>query len=112
MGTTPQTNLSIIDVFPGTDFVRGVQCAELENAPEDLVDYSLFAQMRKNHESKKFWKFEVLKNDSDFVLFMDSQITKTIPPGHYNYDVMLLHTSGVRSILLQGQVNVIPTYTS
>lgn len=108
---TPQTNLSIIDLYAGTDFVKGIQCSEIESAPESLVGYALFAQMRKNHESKKFWQFEILKNEQDFVLFMDSSITKTIPPGYYNYDVVLLHTTGVRSLLLQGKVNVIATFT-
>ena len=110
--TTPQTNFSILDVFPGSDFVRGIHCTEIENAPDELIGYALFAQMRKNHESKKYWEFEIVKNDTDFVMFMDSSITKTIPPGHYNYDVVTLHTSGVRSVLIQGRVNVIPTYTS
>lgn len=108
---TPQTNLSIIDLYAGTDFVKGIQCSEIEGAPESLQGYALFAQMRKNHESEKFWQFEILKNEFDFVLFMDSSFTKTIPPGYYNYDIVLLHTTGVRSLLLRGRVNVIPTYT-
>lgn len=108
---SPQTNLSILDLYAGTDFVKGIQVSEIESAPDSLVGYALFGQMRKNFESKKFWQFEILKNEYDFVLFMDSQITKTIPPGYYNYDVVLLHTTGVRSMLLQGQVNVMPTFT-
>lgn len=106
-----QTNLSILDLYTGTDFIKGIQCTEIESAPDSLIGYALFAQMRKNYESKKYWQFEVLKNTTDFVLFMDSAITKTIPPGYYNYDVVLLHTTGVRSMLLQGQVNVMPTFT-
>tara|TARA_Y100000813_G_C23953965_1_gene254005 strand:+ start:232 stop:573 length:342 start_codon:yes stop_codon:yes gene_type:complete len=108
---TPQTDLSILDLYIGTDFVKGIQCSQIQAAPESLVGYALFAQMRKNHESVQYWTFEILKNTTDFVLFMDSKLTKTIPPGYYNYDVVLLHTTNVRSVLLQGQVNALPTFT-
>ena len=108
---TPQTNLTLIDLYAGTDFVKGIQVSEIEGAPDTLQGYALFAQMRKNHESEKFWQFEILKNEFDFVMFMDSSITKTIPAGYYNYDVVLLHASGVRSLLLRGKINVLPTYT-
>lgn len=67
---SPQTNLSILDLYAGTDFVKGIQVSEIESAPDSLVGYALFGQMRKNFESKKFWQFEILKNEYDFVLFM------------------------------------------
>ena len=108
---TPQTNLTILDLYAGTDFIKGIQVSEIEGAPDTLQGYALFAQMRKNHESEKFWQFEILKNNTDFVMFMDSSITKTIPPGYYNYDVVTLHATGVRSLLIRGKVNVLPTYT-
>lgn len=111
MSTLPQTNLSVIDMYRGADFIRGVTAAEIEGSPDSFLSYSMNAQMRKNFESGKFWEFSLLKKEDSFVLFMDAEKTKTIPPGYYNYDIMLTHVTGVRSLLYHGKVNVIPTYT-
>ena len=42
---------------------------------------------------------------------MDKDDTKDIRPGYYQYDVMMEHVTNVRSILFQGQINVLPTFT-
>ena len=102
---------SKLDLYQGTDFIRAIRVAEIDGAPESLVGYTLAAQMRKNYESKKFWKFDILKNETDFILFMDKDDTRDIRPGYYQYDVMMEHVTNVRSILFQGQINVLPTFT-
>jgi hypothetical protein len=106
-----QNNYSKLDLFQGTDFIRAIRVADIDGAPESLVGYSLFAQMRKNYESKKSWKFDILKNERDFILFMDQEQTKYIRPGYYNYDVIMTHATNVRTVLFQGVINVLPTFT-
>ena len=107
----PQNNYSKLDLYQGTDFIRAIRVAEIDGAPESLVGYTLAAQMRKNYESKKFWVFDILKNEKDFILFMDKEETRDIRPGYYQYDIMVEHVTGVRSVLFQGQINVLPTFT-
>lgn len=106
-----QNNYSKLDLFQGADFIRAIRVAEIDGAPESLVGYSLKASMKKHYESKTSWTFDILKNEKDFILYMGQDTTKKLRPGYYNYDVILTHVTNVRTILFQGVINVLPTYT-
>jgi hypothetical protein len=56
-----QNNYTKLDLFQGTDFIRAIRVADIDGAPESLVGYSLFAQMRKNYESKNLGNLIFLK---------------------------------------------------
>ena len=51
-----------------------------------------FAPDEKDHESKKYWEFEIIKKYRfrDVHGFISEQKQFS---GHYNYDVVTLHTS-------------------
>ena len=101
-----------ITINSGDNFYRDFYLDEVDGSSLDLTGYSAAAQMRKHPESNKvvatFNVSFVDRTEGRIRLSLNPSITKDIKSGRYCYDVLFTDTSGKKSIVLEGQVNVTP----
>ena len=101
-----------ISINSGDNFYRDFYLDEVDGSSLDLTGYSAAAQMRKHPESNKvvatFNVSFVDRTEGRIRLSLNPSITKDIKSGRYCYDVLFTDTSGKKSIVLEGQVNVTP----
>ena len=101
-----------ITINSGDNFYRDFYLDEVDGSSLDLTGYSAAAQIRKHPESinvvATFNVSFVDRTEGRIRLSLNPSITKDIKSGRYCYDVLFTDTSGKKSIVLEGQVNVTP----
>lgn len=87
---------------------------ELFDADDDelLIDsYNFFASMRKTYGSTKIADFDIEKSGNDIALVLKDEVTKTLKPGKYQYDVLMEKPTGEISKIAEGLAIVVDTIT-
>lgn len=90
------------------DFARGFQLQE-DGVILDLTGHSFSAQLRERTQSETAYNFVVAVLDAQqgtINMVMTDDITATIPPGDYAYDLVMTKNNGDKVRLLQGQARV------
>lgn len=91
----------------GSDFYMSFNILDDNNLPIDISDYTAVSQMRQHFSSIGYYSFDVETTSSgELILTMGSEVTDTIKPGRYVYDVELTATDGKKSRVVQGIVFV------
>lgn len=96
----------IIDQYQ--DFSRGFQLKE-DNVILDITGYTFQAQVRERTQSSTAYNFTVSISDAVqglITMTMTDDITATIAPGDYVYDLVAIKPGGEKIRLLQGLATV------
>lgn len=105
-----------IQIEQGTDFSAQIEISSYYNLTGyNLTDVSVTAQLRKHWESVNVYNFEIYVTDANsgyFIIAMPNELTSTIEPGRYMYDIVLTHNnSNLKYRLVEGIAHVLPGIT-
>tara|TARA_R110000796_G_scaffold61430_2_gene142288 strand:- start:278 stop:604 length:327 start_codon:yes stop_codon:yes gene_type:complete len=100
-----------IYIDQGTDFRITLELFDGDNDDLTIQTFSFFADLRKMYSSKRAAEFVVEKNENDITLVLEADVTATLRPGKYEYDVLMRKSSGEMSKIVEGLAIVIPTIT-
>lgn len=99
----------------GADFSTGITLyADNGITPLDLTGYTFKAQMRKSYMSSTAYTFTCSTPNAtigQLILTMDADITDTIKPGRYLYDIEMVDTTTYKTRPVEGVVIVSPQIT-
>ncbi len=100
-----------IYIDQGTDFRISLELFDGDD--DDLVinTFSFFADLRKMYSAKRTAEFTIEKNQNDITLILEADVTASLKPGKYEYDVLMRKSSGEMSKIVEGLAIVIPTIT-
>lgn len=105
-----------IYIDQGADFSTGIDVVDDLGQVVDLTYATLEGQARKVYSSDVVFQFDILVTyplEGKAILQLGPEVTETLTPGKYKYDVMINMYNGVpkRSKLLEGIVYIIETVT-
>ena len=111
MSVRPSININILQ---GADFSESFLSRESDNSVTDLNGYSAYSQLKKHSNATSSFPFVVGITSSvgEVRITMNSNITSTIEPGRYVYDVKLVSGIGTVSRLIEGMAFVSPGITT
>ena len=98
----------------GTDFEQTFNLSAANGDALNLTNYTASARIRKHSSSKRSYDFTVSFTDrlaGQLKLAMTRDVTKTIKPGRYIYDIFLSDSNSDVTIVVEGQVLVIESAT-
>jgi len=99
----------------GASFSTDVDVSDANGNPKDLTDYSVFSQIRKSYYSSTFYSFEVDVDNpvnGNIRIYMDPDLTTTISPGRYVYDVVIKNNETNEVVrIFEGIATVLPRVT-
>lgn len=101
----------IIDQYQ--DYARGFQITQ-DNVVQDLTGWNFTAQVRERTQCEHAYDFTVVVIDAPQGLInmvMTDDITSTIPPGNYVYDLVATKDTLDKVRLLEGQAKVVAGVT-
>jgi hypothetical protein len=107
------TDRSNIYISKNTDFQTPLSFFD-DDGPIDLSDYTFYAQIRKVYSEKVIANFSFhLVNllEGEVEMFLSNEVTKTLPEGKYQYDILIQHVTGEITKVLEGLVFVTSTVT-
>lgn len=102
--------VSNLTINSGEDFSNTFELASADSdSPLDLAGYTVTSQMRKYPGSINYVQFETyIPNPTTLgriIIGLASEVTSTIKPGRYLYDVVL-DRGGVKSRVIEGMILV------
>lgn len=79
----------------------------------DLTNTTVKASLRKSHYSSKGFDFSCSHDSAggNITMFMSKELTATIEPGLYMYDVIIISDSDAVNRIVEGIVTVTPGIT-
>lgn len=100
-----------IYIDQGTDFRITLELFDGDDDDLVISTFNFYADLRKMYSSKRAAEFVVEKNENDITLVLEADVTATLKPGKYEYDVLMRKSSGEMSKIVEGLAIVIPTIT-
>jgi hypothetical protein len=100
-------------IAQGTTFNADIDLVDSADQIYDLTGYTVASQMRKNYTSSAAVTFTCTTNGSGGKIFLslNADLTSTIEPGRYLYDVEITSPGGVKTRVVEGIVTVTPGMT-
>ena len=98
----------------GADFNTTVNVRDGTGVATNLSSYQVAAQLRKSHYSTSAVNFTVQVTDSqsgEITMSMNASTTSTVTPGRYVYDLLITSPTNVKTRVIEGIVNVLPSVT-
>lgn len=98
----------------GTDFRITIELFDEDNDPlTALVNYDFYATIRKIYSSTKVADFTIEKDGPNgaITLVMTDDVTRTLEPGKYQYDVIMDKHTGERSKIVEGLAFIVASIT-
>ena len=99
----------------GASFSTDVLISDAIGAPKDLVDYSVYSQIRKSYYSTTFVDFDIRVTDplnGSVEINLSAETTSNINPGRYVYDVIIKNNeTGEVTRIFEGVATVLPRVT-
>jgi hypothetical protein len=97
----------------GTSFSTSIDLKDVANNVYDLTGYTVASQMRKNYASSSAITFNASHNNSGgkITIALTPDVTSSIEPGRYLYDVDVTSQSGTVIRVVEGIVTVTPAMT-
>lgn len=80
----------------------------------NLNGYSVASQLRKSYYSTTATDFTMTISDAgagQITMAMSSANTANVTPGRYVYDILLTSNTGIKTRIIEGIVNVLPSVT-
>jgi hypothetical protein len=80
----------------------------------NLSGYTVASQMRKSYYSTSAIDFTISVTDSSagqITVTMNAETSANVTPGRYVYDILLTSDSNIKTRILEGIVNVLPSVT-
>ena len=102
----PSVNISIEQ---GADFTATFTIANNDSSVYNLYSSTAVAKLRKHHSSTKSYDFTttITIATGKVKLDMSDEITSTLEPGRYYYDILLTNTvSGLKTRVIEGMAMV------
>lgn len=100
-----------IYIDQGSDFRITIELFDENDLDLPISAYNFYADMKKMYSAKRSAEFEIQKANNDITLVLSSDITATLTPGKYEYDVLMRKPTGEMSKIVEGLAFVIPTIT-
>lgn len=100
-----------IYIDQGGDFRITIELFDENDLDLPISSYNFYADMKKMYSAKRAAEFEIQKANNDITLVLSSDITATLTPGKYEYDVLMRKPTGEMSKIVEGLAFVIPTVT-
>jgi hypothetical protein len=106
-------NKANLVIDQGTDFNTKIDLFDDADQPYDLTGFTVKSQMRKNYASETSYDFGATHNDDlgQIFLSMDNELSGSLEPGRYLYDVEITSSSNNISRVVEGIVTVTPGIT-
>jgi hypothetical protein len=99
----------------GASFNTDVEVSDANGQPKDLREYSVFSQIRKSYYSSTSFDFTIDIPDpliGAVEMGMSAQLTSSIQPGRYVYDVIIKNNeTGEVTRIFEGVATVLPQVT-
>lgn len=99
----------------GASFSTDVVISDANGASKNLTDYSVYSQIRKSYYSTTFVNFDVGITDpldGSVEINLSPEVTKTIQPGRYVYDVVIKNNvTGEVTRIFEGVATILPQVT-
>jgi len=106
---------SNLTVDQGSNFLAYIDVTDSSGNALDLNGYTVAGQIRKTYSSLNAVSFSATVSNASggtISLGLSNAVTNTMKPGRYVYDIEVLKTSsGTRTRVLEGQVEVTPGVT-
>lgn len=101
----PAVNISIEQ---GADFTSTFVITNSDGTPFNLSNSSATAKIKKFPESTTSYSFltSIIVSTGQITLSMSNEITSTITPGRYYYDILITNASGIKTRVIQGMALV------
>jgi hypothetical protein len=103
-----------LTIDQGADFTTTVNVKDEFGVPTNLSDYLAAAQLRKSHYSTSATNFSVEITDTqagEITVSLDAAVTANITPGRYVYDLLITGPTNVKTRVIEGIINVLPSVT-
>jgi len=104
-----------IVIDQGSDYSTIITVTDDDGDAVDLTGYTGSGQMRKHYTSETKTDFNISFASPRFSgkveISMARDVTETLEPGRYVYDVEITSASNIRSRLVEGIVTVTPEVT-
>tara|TARA_Y100000996_G_C22427523_1_gene604161 strand:- start:155 stop:487 length:333 start_codon:yes stop_codon:yes gene_type:complete len=102
----PSVNITIEQ---GADFTATFTIANNDSSVYNLYSSTAIARLRKHHSSTKSYDFTttITIATGKVRLDMSDEVTSTLEPGRYYYDILLTNTSsGLKTRVIEGMAMV------
>jgi hypothetical protein len=110
------TTQATIYIDQGTDFLVSLELSEETGFDFVITNQSFFCDVRKLYSTNKLFSAEldiISNGDTNEVdLYISPEKTRNLSPGKYQYDVLMVETSGAVQKILEGLMIVLPTITT
>jgi hypothetical protein len=110
------TTQATIYIDQGTDFLVSLELSEDSGFEFVITDQSFFCDVKRLYSTATLFSAEldVVSNGetSQVDLYISPEKTKNLSPGKYQYDVLMVESSGSVQKILEGLMIVLPTITS
>lgn len=103
-----------LDIDQGSDFNSEISLENDDGTPMNLSASTVYSQFRKSYGSTVGYTFTTQITDSlngKFILSLPGDVSSTIRPGRYLYDVEVVTGSGSKSRVLEGILTINPEIT-
>jgi len=96
----------------GATWSNDVTLTDIYNTTLNLTSYTVKAQLRKSYYSTTAVDFQVTTDTTGTInMELSAEVTATLRPGRYVYDLIAQDSDGVIIRLIEGIVTVIPSAT-
>lgn len=97
-----------ITIEQGADFASTFTIANSDGTPYNLSNSSAIAKIKKFPESTTSYSFStsITVATGQITLSMTDDVTSTITPGRYYYDILVTSVSGLKTRVIEGMAFV------
>jgi hypothetical protein len=106
-------NRANLYINKNTDFQTPLSFFD-DDGPIDMSAYTFFSQIRKVYSTGIVADFEfhlVNLEEGEVEMYLQSEVTKTLAEGKYQYDILIKHETGEVTKVLEGLVFITSTVT-
>ena len=98
----------------GTDFRISIELSDEQGAALSMTNYDFYSTIRKMYNTNKIADFIIEKDapNSTITLTLPDNITQSMKPGKYQYDVLMRKTTGEMVKVVEGIAIVLESTTN
>jgi len=101
-----------IYIDQGSDFRISFDLFDADDQELGIATYDFFSSMKKMYSELSVADFDIEKSaNNDVTLLLDADVTSSLKPGKYQYDVLMRKTTGEMSKIVEGLAFVVSTVT-
>lgn len=100
-----------IYIDQGSDFRISFDLYDDQDAELGIGTYDFYSSIKKMYSTLTVADFNIEKANNDITLVLTDDVTRTLKPGKYQYDVLMKKTTGEMSKIVEGLAIVVSTIT-